>query len=370
MYYSFDKQTVRDAITDDDIFGLLEEWNGLPERRKESIVSRTICHNESGEGSHKLYYYPNTKLFQCYTNCGSFDIFELTQKVFKYQKGQDIDLNEAIRYLSIRFGVLGEANGNTLEDQEDWKIFADYNRIDGIEIKNYHAELPTYDSTILERFNHNVLIGPWLEEGISQEAIDFAQICYYPGGEQIVIPHFDVNGNLIGIRGRTLIQQEAELYGKYRPILANKTLYSHPLGFNLYGLNWAKENIKIFKKAIIFESEKSVLHYITDFGIENKISVACCGSNLSLYQLQLLKDLGVNEIVIAFDRQWEAPGTDEQKLWDKKLISLYNKVKGDVNVSFIYDNKMLTDYKASPIDESGDIFLTLFKDRKYIKEKV
>lgn len=369
MYYSFDKQTVRDALTDDDIYSLLEEWGGLPERRGDVIVSRTICHNEPGEGSHKLYYYPNTKLFQCYTNCGSFDIFELTQKVFRYQRSQDIDLNDAVRYISIKFSVIGEDNEYTGIDQEDWKIFSDYGRADDIELKDYHADLQIYDNTILTRFNHDVIIQPWIDEGISQEVLDYAGICYYPGGDQIVIPHFDVNGNLVGIRGRTVVAAEAEMYGKYRPLLINRQFYSHPLGFNLYGLNWAKENIKILKKAIIFESEKSVLHYMTDFGIDNNISVACCGSNMSLYQLQLLKDLGVNEVVIAFDRQWEKPGTDEQKLWDKKLIALYYKLKADVNVSFIYDTKMLTEYKASPIDESKEIFLKLFKDRKYIKEQ-
>ena len=46
------------------------------------FTARTICHNHLGEGSRKLYYYDNTKLFQCYTDCaGSFDIYELICKV-------------------------------------------------------------------------------------------------------------------------------------------------------------------------------------------------------------------------------------------------------------------------------------------------
>jgi hypothetical protein len=54
MYYSFDKQKVRDTITDEDVYNLLLEWGGEPERRKDCFVSRTICHNPYGEGSHKL----------------------------------------------------------------------------------------------------------------------------------------------------------------------------------------------------------------------------------------------------------------------------------------------------------------------------
>ena len=34
-----------------------------------------------------------------------------------------------------------------------------------------------------------------------------------------------------------------------------------------------------------------------------------------------------------------------------------------INVSFIFDSKMITSYKASPIDEGKDKFLKLFKER-------
>ena len=54
---------------------------------------------------------------------------------------------------------------------------------------------------------------------------------------------------------------------------------------NLYNLNNSKDNIKLIGKAIVFESEKSCLLYQTYFGIENDISVACCGSNLSIHQV-------------------------------------------------------------------------------------
>lgn len=369
MYYSFDKQKVKEEISDEDVYGLLLEWGGEPERRNDSFVSRTICHNPYGEGSHKLYYYFNTRLFQCYSGCPdpSFDIFELTRKIFHNQNGQDIDLNDAVRYLSIRFGIEGNADEQQDQENEEWQILNGYAQPRVVEIKDYHAEMKEYDATILDRFNYNVKIEPWLKDNIGQEAIDLARISYYPGGDQIVIPHFDISGRLVGIRGRTLVKEEAERFGKYRPIYANHVLYTHPLGFNLYGINWAKDNIKTLGKAIVFESEKSVLQYITYFGIENDIAVACCGSNLSLYQFQLLKDCGVKEVIIAFDRQWENKGSEEQMLWNKKLMALYNKLKLDVNVSFIYDKDMLTGYKDSPTDCGKDTFLKLFLNRRYIK---
>ena len=43
--------------------------------------------------------------------------------------------------------------------------------------------------------------------------------------------------------------KENEIYGKYRPMYLNRTMYNHPLGFNLYNINNSKENIKRTKKA-------------------------------------------------------------------------------------------------------------------------
>ena len=61
--------------------------------------------------------------------------------------------------------------------------------------------------------------------------------------------------------------------------------YNHPLGMNLYNLNNSQNNIQTTNLAIVFESEKSCLKYQSFFGIDNDISVACCGSNISAYQV-------------------------------------------------------------------------------------
>lgn len=143
----------------------------------------------------------------------------------------------------------------------------------------------------------------------------------------------------------------------------NKVLYNHPLGMNLYNLNNSKDNIKIIKKAIVFEAEKSTLLYASYFGIENDISVACCGSNISAYQMQMLLDAGAEEIVIAFDRQFQEIGDNEFKRLKANLVRTRNKYKRDVVVSFIFDKNKITGYKASPIDEGPEKFLQLFKER-------
>ena len=74
-------------------------------------------------------------------------------------------------------------------------------------------------------------------------------------------------------------------------------------------------------------------------------------------------NLGVEEIIIAFDRQFQEIGDKEFSHLKRNLISIHKKYSKYVNISFIFDSKMITSYKASPIDEGKDKFLKLFKER-------
>lgn len=181
----FDKVEIKDSLSSENIFELLVDFGGDPEYSSFGILCSTICHNPPGEGSRKLYFYDNSHLFRCYTGCDSyFDVFELVIKVAKIQWDQEFDLNDAVRWIAQRFGIAGE---NVEEDEckqlEDWKILATYDKIQEVEIKDKKIVLKTYDDTILSRFNYNVKITPWLNEGISQEALNQAMIGFYPGGD-------------------------------------------------------------------------------------------------------------------------------------------------------------------------------------------
>ena len=361
----FDKVKIREALTTDYIFELLQEFGGDPGRCSFGLTSSTICHNPPGEGSRKLYYYENTGLFKCYTGCDEyFDPFELVIKVAKIQWDKEFDLNDAVRWVAQRFGFSGDHAEGPEEDQlDDWKFLANYERIQEVSVKSNTILLKDYENGILERFNYDVKLTPWLREGITQAALAQARVGFYPGGDQITIPHFDANGRFIGLRGRTVCAEEGERFGKYRPMKVNKILYNHPLGMNLYNFNNSKDNIGIMKKAIIFEGEKSCLLYQSYFGLENDISVACCGSSVSAYQIQLLLDAGAEEIVIAFDRQFQDIGDEEFKHLKTNLMRLRSKYKNFATISFMFDKNKITGYKSSPIDEGPDKFLQLFKER-------
>jgi len=367
--YKYNKEELKKELTLEQIYDLLTELGAEPIFKDNCIICKTICHNSDlANASHKLYYYPNTHLFHCYTGCGdaSFDIYDLVLKVNKVTGIQNFSLPKAIVFVAKYFGYTAETFDfeDNQDTTEDWKIINAFKRN---KEKNQPqiVELKTYDNKVLRYLPHPHII-PWEKEGINFDIMESRGICYDPINEGIVIPHYDINGNLIGIRERTLIK-ENEVYGKYRPAIINGKMYNHPLGFSLYNLNNSKKAISQFKKAIVFEGEKSTLLYASYFGEESDISVACCGSNLINYQVKLLLSLGVKEIIIALDKQFQKIGDEEWQKWVIKLKTLYNKYGNYINISYMFDKDNLLGYKDSPIDCGKDTFLELFKRRVTIE---
>jgi hypothetical protein len=353
-------EEIKNSLTIEQVFDLLLSYGADPVLKDDLIICRTICH---GGDSHKLYYYENTHLFRCYTECSdTFDIFQLVVKV-ESSGGRNYSLPQAINYVINFFNLSIENKNFQKNDDEliDWQIFNRYDKILNNENNKRTIEMKIYDDKILTYLPHPRIL-PWEDEGISKDVIKYHNICYNPSSQAIVIPHYNIDGELVGIRERTLIK-ENEIYGKYRPMYLNKQMYNHPLGFNLYNLNFSKENIKRTKKAIIFEGEKSPLLYASYFGQENDITVAVCGSSLSSYQVQLLLDLGIEEMIIAFDKQFQELGDKEHIGWVKKLKDINKKYSKYVRISYMFDKWGILGYKSSPIDEGKEKFLKLFDKR-------
>lgn len=363
MNFKFDKDDLKESLTIDQIFELTAELGGEPLMDKSGtfFTAKTICHNHIGEGSHKLYYYDNTHLFRCYTDCGtSFDIYELVTKVRKLA-GDEWPLPKAIAYVANYFGVAAlEENFDSVQEKlEDWEILNNYKKYSSISESKQIVELKIFEDNFLNNLPHPRIL-PWENEGITKEVMSHRGICYDPHNQGIVIPHYDIDGKLVGIRERTLIKED-EVYGKYRPAILNKKMYNHPLGFNLYNLNNSKNTIDTLKKAIIFESEKSCLKYASYFGEDNDISVAVCGSSLIMYQVKLLLSCGAEEIIIAFDREGQ---NDNKAQYVKKFYNMQLKYGSLIKLSFIYDKQgERLGYKDSPIDRGPEIFIELFKER-------
>lgn len=352
---AYSKEDVKDLIELEDVCTLLEYLDAEPQIYSDYLISKTICH---GGESHKLYYYDTTKLFKCYTHCDdAFDIFELVQKVLDIQ-----NLNQAVYWVVNFFNLTHKLEDADLDySSDDWKIFNRYDRINNLEVSNKELELQTYNPSILEFYPQPEII-PWTKEGITKEVCDYMNIRYDPVNGSILIPHTNENNELVGIRQRTLVQED-EKYGKYRPWKLGKQLYNHPLGFNLYSSPDFWENIQKSQMAIVFEGEKSVLKYVSYFGTKNNIACAVCGNTLSKYQFQLLQKYGVKDIVLAFDKDYTSLADEKYDEVVTHWEKIYKKFCSECNMSVLLDTENFLGLKDSPIDKGKDVFLYLFRNR-------
>lgn len=326
--------------------------------REDYIIFPTICHNSlNKEASLKLYYYENKKIFVCYTECNdTFDIYGLILKVAEVN---DIFLP----YGNNFYGALEYLTGFfNLKNTQEFKKRDNYIVIrDKYKKKNYDIVLNSYNPIVLEVF-HKQYTPEWLNEGITKETMDKYNISYSILENKIIIPHYDVNGRLVGIRGRDLNE---DYVAKYMPMYVENKLYSHQLSFNLYGLNNNRENIRKVKTAIIFEGEKSVCK--AESLLDINYSVACCGSKFNRFQINLLlKYCGIKEIIIAFDKEYDNHTSLAAKAYFSKLYALGETYSRDCDVSFMYDTKNLLEEKDSPIDKGIEVFNQLLDRRVFI----
>lgn len=346
---NFNIPKLKEQIDTSSVYEIVDYLGGEPEMSGGCIISKTISH---GGDSRKLYYYPNTKLFIDYTDGSNrFDLFELVSKVL------NVSLNDAIWFVVSFLHMDGDFY-DSLSD--DWASFDRYSSIRDTKDFKY-IDLPELDPGIIENYP-SAVVTSWVESGIPYEMQQRYGIKFNPTDSSILIPHRDMNGRLVGIRKRALVESDIES-GKYRPAVIGGEIRSHPLAFNLYGLDMAKDSIRESGFAIVAEGEKSVLES-NSFGVPQ--TVACCGSSLSAYQMNLLMKCGAKEIVIGFDADYKDIRDGEAMQVVSRLMRIYKKVSPYMRVSFLWDKSKVLGYKDSPFDKGKEVFLKLWKNRIYI----
>lgn len=352
-----DKVALKESMTIDMVYEYLTKLgvNGYWVD-SDKLVFETVCHNCIGEGSNKLYYYENTKLFNCFTSCGRFDIFELLSKMNQQENGEELELNDAVeKYIKSQSFLILDGS-NTSEKKE--KDSGEYVK----------PRLQKFNGGILSE-HKDALVKDWLDEGISRKTQRKYGIKYSPAMGGAIFPHYDEFGGLVGVRARLLAEEEIRRYGKYRPLEKRGILYSNPSSFYLFGLMQNNLQIRLRKKAIVFEGEKSTMKMDDVMGENNNISVASFGMHFSRHQFELLSSIGVEEIIFALDKQFEEIGDKEFNNLLRVMKTINERFLGEgVKLSFILDTDNITDYKDSPIDKGFDSFNTLYRNKKTYEE--
>jgi hypothetical protein len=322
---------------------------------------QTVCH---GGKKHKLYYYADTYSFRCYTDCQeSFDVYELVIKA-KSENGETLTFPQAVQYIANLTGRIFTKN-SAIERAEshiidDWKWIEKYRKKEKPQI-----DLPIYNKTVLDVFL-NLPHESWLNDGISINTMYKFGIGYYVKDDRITIPHYDTEGNLVGLRGRAMREEDIEAGRKYMPLIVENQLYNHPTMFNLYGLHKTRKAISRFQKVIIFESEKSVLKCEDYYG-EDNFSVATAGGSISNFHRDLLLKCGVKEVIIAADKEFHEHESDEAYTYAEKMLKFARKFTPYVTTYIMWDELNLLSYKDSPCDKGKHILEQLMKCKYEIK---
>lgn len=352
-------QQLKERLSEEDIRKLLLEIGATFYYEDDDMwITDTICHHGNKP---KLYYYKDSKSFHCYTECGQLDIIGI---VMGYKDFTQEEFQKAINWICIKLNLDNCEYGFGKQEQiSDWEFIRSYKK--SLKKINKEKELVPYDPSILKIFQP-FYPKCWIDEGISIRSMKKYGIMYCVWQQKIIIPHYNISNELIGVRARSMLEMDIELYGKYAPFKIGNIFYNHSLGLNLFGLNHNMKAIQRKRKIMLVEAEKSVLQTDTMFG-EDNFTVALCGSNLTDYQKGIILMLGVREVIIGLDKQYQELDSEECKKWAKHIKDkIIDKLSAFVIVTVLWDTNGLLGYKDSPSDKGKDTLLQLMNNKLYV----
>lgn len=372
-----DRDNLLEILTIDDIIRIMEELGTDYRQDKNNdnqLYFRTVCH---GGHKYKLLFFKDSKLFNCLTEDGTISLYDVVMGALQ------CEFQEAYQYLLKFKGVSNHYSKGKGLLNKGKKELQDFEFLEKhlYKLNKTNIELPTYNEKVLDIFD-NYYPDVWEDEGLSPTEMQVFGVKMYFNQMKAILTHRDLRGKIIGIRGRSFFQRDIDAGKKYMPITIQGLTYRHPTGLSLYGMYENIENIKRIKKCILFEGEKSVIKYGSFYGRNNNITVATLGTNISLYQQKMILDTGVNEVIIAYDKQYQfnliekedknsldvKSAIKEYNAYIKKMIKMYKLFSNYCTLSIIYcDNDDELEYKDSPIDKGIEIFNKLYSNRIIIE---
>lgn len=369
---------------------------------KPCIKVLTLCH---GGTHHNAAFDPETHKITCFSECGDTTMLHTwvaralgIDKAYKAKKFIEKWIDEA--EIDLSDAVPGASGGISYYHAFDPERQVEM--VPGLDpeiLSDLYAQFDTTPET-LSRLK-------WCKprerggDGIPlQQLIDF-QVAYYPKRGTIILPHHNINGEIVGLYERNFHPTQHEMrklfgyephewvddYGlwkeiqsapksKYMPLLkegkykdpkGEKKCWSFHNGRNLYGLYKAKEAILESGKAIIFEGAKSVM-LAHAYGYPFAVASHTYGANEN--HIAMLIQAGAKEIIFAFDRQYQEPEGEEWDRYEKRTEGLAKRIGNCVTISRICDRDgAFLGYKDAPIDQGKAAFDSLFASREILNRR-
>lgn len=199
-------------------------------------------------------------------------------------------------------------------------------------VLNQYIDFPSYE---------------YLQQGLDYKTQILYGIKFDISSKRIVFPIHNQQNELIGVKGRTVLDTKDDKYSHVPKFLY---LYNFNKGIELFNLDKALPHILEKKEVIVFEAEKScMLAY--EYGFYNTVAIG--GFELTPYQVELLSNLGIEvKIVLAYDKDKDV----------NAVLSQANKFNKSRRLYVIYDYNDLLGEKDSPVDRGRETFEQLYRD--------
>ena len=331
----------------------------------------TICHNING-GGYNLAFNKETRSFCCFSECScSYSLLSLIKK-HRELLGEPCSTYQSLKWLCNELGI--EFNFKEEVKQVNTNIYKWQNSLlKYTKNKNKNIELRVYNKKILNYFP-KIYHTDWIDYGISEEVLDKYNIGWYNYKQQITIPCYRQNGDLIGIRVRNM---NPEIDIKYIPLqLLDGTEFNFPTNEVFYGENFNWTNVQRTKSVILVESEKTVMKYESWYGAKNNICLGLYGSVLSNAKLKKLLSWNCETFYICLDSDFESIeySNNDGKItsyekFEKKVMNIYNKLKPYAkSIYVIYNNLGFENcYKYSITDYTREQFEKIWNNKEKIE---
>lgn len=313
------------------------------------------------DGSPALVFFPDTKIFIGYTSSRSYDCISLVQTRLNLL-GQTCSFLDACDWILEKTGLDPTKITKPLTNTHvyDWSELERF-----VRVRKYGNQLPEYDRNIIDTLPP-LYPQTWIDEGISEETMAKYQIKYYERCNQTVIPCFDSEARLIGVRVRNWDKDRIE-QAKYMPLI---TLDGQCYKFNtnqvFYGINYNKPEIERTGKVIIVESEKAVMKLDTYMGRHN-IALGMYGSNLGIQRRNQLIKMGVNTVSYVVDNDFIGQDDEFFEQWREKIQHFIKLWDGFCRIEIVWDNLGLLGPKENATDRTKEVWEQLWENREIIE---
>ena len=337
---------------------------GIPaySENKEQIIYFSGDKNKDAlKGSPKLYFYKDSQIYFGYTSSRSYDIISLVQTRLALLK-QPCSFLDACQFIIDTTNINPDSISRVKKEGHvyDWSNLERF-----IRVRKYGNQLSEYNRNIIDTLPP-LYPQAWIDEGISEETMDKYQIRYYERCNQTVIPCFDDEARLVGVRVRNWDKDRVE-QAKYMPLV---TLDGQCYKFNtnqvFYGINYNKPEIERTGKVIIVESEKAVMKLDTYMGRHN-IALGMYGSNLGIQRRNQLLKMGVNTVSYVVDNDFIGQDDEFFEQWREKIRHFIKLWDGFCRVEIVWDNLGLLGPKENATDRTKEVWEQLWENREIIE---